>query len=515
MAERFDYPASGAITHSWTPATGPDPGQSAEIRDDGVVVEQSAGASDYRYAEGVRRVTHRLGFVRASLTDRLSFTAFMDAVAGREFRYTDWLGLVRKVHFATYRHEFRASAEASDLWSWLCELREDAPPPGLERLPAALYADLMFYLGGARALTAYGRDAVAPSFSRASAATFMDPADGWIKSAASGVARFEAAGLLMEGARTNSCLHSDDFTNAAWTKTNLSVAANNTGTLDPAGANGADLLTATAANATVLQAVTLASASKVFSLYLKRKTGTGNVDITIDNGTGWTTVTINSSTWTRVSKVQTLANPTFGLRLVTSGDEVWAWRGQLEDGATFASSAIPATTTVAVTRAADLLTFPASGNLSAANGSAILVFTPAAIDNGLAQCFLSLDDGSANERIALLTSSAAALRPRARVDDGGVNQADLTVAAGTDDFAVNAAKSVGVVWAANNIRLYSTGIERASDAGATMPTPAIVRIGSAVGGADPVFGWLRDLAIFGRVLSGAEILSVHQQIILP
>lgn len=512
MPEKFEYPVSGTVTDTWQPSVGADPGQSTIVRDDGVVQEQSSGLGEYRYNEGVRQVGHKLGFVRAALTDRLSFEAFKDLVGGQLFRYTDFLSIVHKVSFAAYRGEYRAEPNAADLWNFTCELREESPPPGLQRVPSTLYADLMFYLRATRGVTAYGRDAVGATFTRASTATYVDPYDGVIKSAAANVPRFESAGLLMEGARTNLCLRSEDFSNASWTKTNVTVSANDTATLDPAGGNTADSLTASAANGTVLQTFTISSASKVFSLFLKRKTGTGNIDVTLDNGSTWTTKTISASAWTRVIQVQTLANPTIGIRIVTNADAVWAWGGQLEDGVTFASSYIP-TTSASVARSADALTYPGSNNLTAATGSAIVVYTPAAIDNAVAQCLLALDDGTANERIALITSTSAALRPRATVDDGGVNQADITVGAGTDDFAALTKKSIGVTWAVNDIHLYTTGIDRGSDSGATMPAPTTIRIGSAIA-ADPIFGWLRDIAIFGRALTGAEMLSVHNALIL-
>jgi hypothetical protein len=95
--------------------------------------------------------------------------------------------------------------------------------------------------------------------------------------------------VLVEEARTNLCLYSDDFTNAAWVKSNLTAAKTATG---PDGvANSASTLTATAANATARQNITSASAARITSMFVKRRTGTGAVTLSQGDVTGselWT-----------------------------------------------------------------------------------------------------------------------------------------------------------------------------------------------------------------------------------
>jgi hypothetical protein len=90
--------------------------------------------------------------------------------------------------------------------------------------------------------------------------------------------------VLVEEARTNLCLYSDDFTNAAWVKSNLTAAKTATG---PDGVtNSASTLTATAANATAQQAITSASAARITSMFVKRRTGTGAVYLSQGATTG-------------------------------------------------------------------------------------------------------------------------------------------------------------------------------------------------------------------------------------
>ena len=130
--------------------------------------------------------------------------------------------------------------------------------------------------------------------------------------------------------QTNLLTFSEAFDNAAWSKTTVTATANSF--IAPNGYQTADTLLATGANSTALQTFTASAVPYTFSVYLYRKTGTGNIDITVD-GTTWVTKTITAG-WTRVDTTLTPAagSKTAGIRIVTSGDEVYAWGAQLVQG---------------------------------------------------------------------------------------------------------------------------------------------------------------------------------------
>lgn len=127
-------------------------------------------------------------------------------------------------------------------------------------------------------------------------------------------------GLLCEGERRNVCLQNRDFTQAIWTKVNMTVARDQVGIMGVA--NTASRATATAANATVLQSLTSAVADRAVQFFVRRITGTGTVELTVNNGTNWVSVTPPTGSFGRFTFVQNATNPVFGIRLGTSGDEV-------------------------------------------------------------------------------------------------------------------------------------------------------------------------------------------------
>ena len=85
---------------------------------------------------------------------------------------------------------------------------------------------------------------------------------------------FDSTGKLTY-APNNLLLQSNTFSNAAWTKSNVTISS---GVTDPLGGSAAFTLTATAAGGYLQQIITtLPSSSNITSFWIRRRSGTGNV----------------------------------------------------------------------------------------------------------------------------------------------------------------------------------------------------------------------------------------------
>lgn len=113
--------------------------------------------------------------------------------------------------------------------------------------------------GTAATLTRAGTGYYQPSFSRTA-------------SASTNVSRHEQSALLVESASTNYALYNQDFSNAAWGKSNL-TAATDTSITDPEGGTGAWKLTADAGGASSYIAQVLGTNCRAMSVWMKK----GNV----------------------------------------------------------------------------------------------------------------------------------------------------------------------------------------------------------------------------------------------
>ena len=324
--------------------------------------------------------------------------------------------------------------------------------------------------------------------------TYLHPGTEWVTVADNNQLRIEAGGALIEGARTNSLLWSRTFDNAAWVKTNTTVAANQVG--EDGVDNTAYTLTASDANGTLCQNVTADNVAYTGSFSIKRIAGTGAVQISLDNGASYGSDlagSLSTLAWYRASKAnQTLPNPTLCLRLATSGDNVIIDYAQIEAGA-FASSRIP-TTTAAVTRNADALTVPTAG----------------IIDNAVGTIYLEVNKGAGNP--AGQAAYPIALSAASGIDSasGSMRVRDGTGAPGTAWNDANQHKAA-IRWGAGEMAIVLDGGVISTDAfDGSMNAAADMYIGSKNGVDYPIFGHVRNIRAWNRAFTDAEIQAVTQ-----
>lgn len=216
-----------------------------------------------------------------------------------------------------------------------------------------------------------------PTFTRASTAYTL-LSNGLYSLIATGQPRsiYSAAGTYLgyqaEGARsdvlgtTNAIRR--DMSDAGWVVSNMTKGT--TTGIDGTAAAAATM-TATAGNATVLFTTVLGATVRTFGAWVSRITGSGTVNITGDNGTTWTPIVPTAIPTLFQFTTASAANPVVGFRCVTSGDAIKIDFNTLEQ----ASFSNPTPIPVNVSKAADALSFPTSGNELGATGTSYGEFT--------------------------------------------------------------------------------------------------------------------------------------------
>ena len=376
----------------------------------------------------------------------------------------------------------------------------------------------------------YTSASVTPSFTRASTAYTVNSA-GILTQVASGVARsyydpttLEYLGYLVEGARTNLCLQSEDFA-TTWTNTNSTESVN--ATTAPDGTATADELIDDATNdrhmieqpivvvtATSYTMSIFAKANTLSWIYLLENSGvsatayfnlsTGVVGTVSGTGSPSATIKAYPNGWYRCTMTFTSSGISAGFRIgITTGDavptysgsgqSVYLWGAQFEAGA-FASSYIP-TTTVAVTRNADVLTYSTSGWLNASAGTLYADTTPLLTNAQIAAINwfpVCADDGTTNESMLFAQTSG---NGRFVVIDGGALVADVSAVA----FAQGVSSKLAAAWQSNSAILGHNGSLSSEDTSVTLPTVTTLSVG--VRSADSIgfiFGPIRRVAYYNR-----------------
>ena len=228
------------------------------------------------------------------------------------------------------------------------------------------------------------------AFSRGSSA-YCTKADGSMVLLSSNQPRVSSASgeqaLLMENARTNSWLHSQDVSNAAWVALNgggasLPTKDGTNTTTAPDGTLTADTVTFQAVTSTQRSGfyqVASFTGQGSLSIYVKGVSSGGTLDVcgTLAGPQG-TSVAYNTTTWTRIcdpdkAAISAGSTPFIGHNgqcnggVARAANQVYIWQGQFEQGSD-CTSAIT-TAGVAATRAVEDAFIDGTGLPSTLNGT--------------------------------------------------------------------------------------------------------------------------------------------------
>lgn len=385
------------------------------------------------------------------------------------------------------------------------------------------------------------------TFSRGTGATRVNQS-GFIELVGNTTPRFDhdpvtlaPRGLLIEEARTNLLTYSQDWTNAAWSKANVTVTA--AATASPDGTVNAQRLQATATAATNVSTAGIAATatSASFSVYVKQgssattansfalrnnttatnlvlgtlnyATGvwtysTGSTGVTVSNaGNGWWRLQISASAGITAGDLL-IAYTGFLGASATAGDHLFAYGAQLEAGS-FATSYIP-TLASTVTRNADVATMTGTNFSSWYNQSeGTFVGDFDKVTTAARGVVLGAGSTSAGSATGISLDGQNDGRVRAYIENAGVvEMLNATLA----NYAANVPIKGAVAYATNNAVGAAAGALGAVDTGVVVPTVDALQIGAIRNTAPPatVFlnGHIRTIAYYNTRLPNAQLQTL-------
>lgn len=353
-----------------------------------------------------------------------------------------------------------------------------------------------------------------------------------------------AKGALIEEARTNLCLRSEDIV-TTWTNLASSETAN--ATASPDGAVTADKIVEDGTTAThgMRQAITItANGTYTFSVFAKAAERTAvnlvfwdlgangvRCNFNLTSGTAGTPTNFGTGSGA-AAMIEPYANGFYRCSLsgaigsgVTAADVdvrmqsplgtdsyagngtsgLYQWGAMLEAGG-FRTSYI-STAASAVLRNADVFTIATLGSWFSASAGTMLY---EALQPALTNTFCDLaafTDASLNERIDLAFNASAGVAALGRltVSDGGVTQADIVGSNGT--LTAGVVHRAAASYSLNSFALAANGVSVGTDSAGTLPSPTKLELGCRLGG-NQLNGHLRRFAYYSSSLSSADLLLV-------
>jgi len=242
----------------------------------------------------------------------------------------------------------------------------------------------------------------------------------------------------------------------------------------------------------------------MYAVYMKRVTGTGNIDLTVDGGSTWTTKTLTSE-WQRFWITQAaVTNPSFGVRIVTSGDAIDFWGSEINSGVTFPLSYIPNNSaTASVTRNADDVNTSDVSWLASGVGS---LYTQWRFDGFGVNPRVIHIGGSPNDRLELYLAGNAVTGadPTLLSSVGGAIQCievDTDANVATSTFA----RTV-VGWATDDFYNITDGGTAVTDTSGSAPTTiSKLQIGAYFNAANSLNGHIAEIRYYDTRLTNAQL----------
>jgi hypothetical protein len=335
------------------------------------------------------------------------------------------------------------------------------------------------------------------SFTRASDGYYQN-ADGTLTLFGSGALRRGNRGVLIEGARTNLLLRSQEFDNASWVKTNCTVTAN--AVVAPDGTMTADLVQFSAQFANIRENVQtlVAGTTYTYSIFCRVASGTRQFSVRDNIGVELGTFTA-TTTWARYTITYTAGNTTALLaiqdRNASGFVDTYIW-GVQNEAAAFPSSYIP-TTTASATRASDSLVYTAGVSYPAS----LWCEFDRGVASALGQVALQLDGGDDTNRSTIRANASG--EAEAVMASGGATQAQMPVAGA---MTPGTASKVAARYSTNSVQICRAGTLGTEDTSATVPAAiTTLRLGARAAGDQYLFGYVARAAVFNSALVNGNL----------
>jgi len=362
--------------------------------------------------------------------------------------------------------------------------------------------------------------------------------------------RIEANGLLVEDTGTNLCLQSEDFS-TTWTTSRVTISTDSVS--GPDGNSTADTIVASTndnAGHFSQQAITFAATTQyTVSVYVKRSTtdwvairtnlsdsyvgawfdlsdGTkGTVDAGIDDTT--IEAVPGATGWYRISLTDTsVTGGSLNIRLhvcdadnstdyVQTGEEVYAWGGDVKVGGTL-TSYVP-TTTGTVERYFDNIEYDNRNEeiVAGIEGAILVEYVPLydiALENNSTHYVIAAGV-DADDLIGIYWDQASG-EYKFQVRVSGTNQA---LVGGGGTAARGVSQTLGITWKANEVRGFVDGVQvGVTDSSATVPAldSSVLVLGNTTpaAAATSANGHIKNVKTWKRALTVAEMAERHSAV---